>query len=138
MQWSAALRDGGRLSLVVLSVAGLVLAVLAGRLFRRLPGLGRLDRRQAAALALTGGALLLLGALLGSMNAQTQEIAALGRWGAGWRDSPLTVTGGMLAVGGLLAFAGRVAVWRGALAVLVLAGAGSASASHAFVRRFDR
>ena len=44
----------------------------------------------------------------------------------------------MLAVGGLLAFAGRVAVWRGALAVLVLTGAGSASASHGFVRHFDR
>jgi hypothetical protein len=145
LQWVAGVRGGGRPGLVVLAVAGLVLAVLAARLLRSLPGLVRLDRRQAAALSLTGGALLLLGALLGSENSQTQEIATAGRWGDGWRDSPLTAAGGMLALAGALTLASRAVlvrrpavVARAALVVLVLAGAVSAATGNAFELRAAR
>ncbi|WP_433369165.1 hypothetical protein ACQPZX_42965 [Actinoplanes sp. CA-142083] len=138
LQWGDALRDGGEVSRIVLGLAVLVLALLAARLFARLPQLPRLDRRQAGALAATGGAVLLLGGLLGSLNAQTQAFAADGRWGAGWRDGGLLAAGGGLLLAGLLALATRALVARVGLGVFVLVAAGTAAVNHAFAQATNR
>jgi hypothetical protein len=138
LQWYSALHGGGRLSLLVAAVAVLLLGVAAAGLFVRLPAAPRLDRRQAVTLVVTGAAALLLGTALGSVNVQPQEMAASGGWGAGWRDSPLTLAGGALLTAGLLTLVAGALVARTALAVLVLAGAVSTAASHAFTLREDQ
>ena len=138
LQWGDALRGAGPVSRVVLALALLACALLAARLIAELPGLPGLDRRQAAGLAASGAALLLLGALLGAANAQGQANVALGRWGFGWRDSGLTAAGAALVLAGLLALAAR-AVWcRAALAALVLTTAGTTAVNQAFTARADR
>ncbi|MFI5888845.1 hypothetical protein ACIA5D_01860 [Actinoplanes sp. NPDC051513] len=138
LQWGDALRDGGAVGQVVLGVAALVLALLAARLFAGLPGLPGLDRRQASALAAAGGAVLLLGGMLGSLNAQTQAFAAAGRWGAGWRDGGLLAAGGGLLLAGLLAFAARAVAARVALGAFVLLAAGTVAVNQAFAQAANR
>jgi hypothetical protein len=138
LQWGQALRGIDRPGVTVVVAAVLVFALLAARLLAELPGLPRPDRRQAAGLAAAGLAVLVLGALLGSLNTQVQAVAANGRWGIGWRDSGLTAAGGALGLAGLLGLAGRVAVARLALAGFALAAAGSAAANHAFAAAANR
>jgi hypothetical protein len=138
LQWGDALRDAGPVSRVVLGVSALVLALLAARLFAELPRLPRLDRRQAGTLAAGGGATLLLGALLGSLNAQTQAFAVDGWWGVGWRDGGVTAAGGALLLAGLLARSVRAVVARLALGAFVLAGAGTTAVNQAFALATNR
>jgi len=132
LQWGEAMRNAGPLSKVVFAVAVVALGVLAARVVAELPRLPGLDRRRAVRLVVAGGAVLLLGAVLGSINPQTQELARAGRWGLGWRDSGLTATGGALLVAGLLALAAPVVVSRVALVVLVLLGAGTTTVNQAY------
>ncbi|MFF5293421.1 hypothetical protein [Paractinoplanes globisporus] len=105
LQWGEALREAGPVGGVGVGAAAVALAVLAARLFAELPRLPGIDRSQAVRLAVAGGSALLFGALLGSINAQTQALAAHGRWGLGWRDSGITAAGGCLLLAGLLALA---------------------------------
>jgi hypothetical protein len=148
LQWGEALRNAEPVSRVVLIAAVAGCALLAVRLFAELPRLPRLDRGQATGLAAGGAALLLLGAVLGSVNGQGQEAAALGRWGLGWRDSGLTAAGGGLVLAGLLALAiqpavarptvARPVVARAALAAFALAAAGTTTANQAFALTGNR
>jgi hypothetical protein len=138
LQWGQALRDAEPVSRVVLIVSVVACVLLAARLFADLPRLPRLQRGQATGLAAAGAGLLLLGALLGSVNAQGQEFAALGRRGFGWRDSGLTAAGAGLVLAALLALAVRPVVARVALAMFALAAAGTATANHAFAQTNNR
>jgi len=138
LQWGEAMRDAGPLSKVVFGLAVVVLALLAARVFAELPRLPGLDRSRAVRLAVAGGSVLLLGAVLGSLNQQTQELAEAGRWGLGWRDSGLTAAGGAVLLAGLLALAARAVVTRVALVVLVLLGAGTTTANQAYGVGGDR
>jgi hypothetical protein len=138
LQWGQALRGAGPLSTVVFGVAVVVLGLLAARVFVELPRLPGLDRRRAVRLAVAGGSVLLLGAVLGSVNPQTQALAEAGRWGMGWRDSGLTAAGGALLVAGLLGLAVRAVVARAALVVLVLLGAGTTTVNQAYAVGGDR
>lgn len=138
LQWGEAMRDAGPPSKVVFGVAAVVLALLAVRAFAEVPRLPGLDRPRAVRLAVAGGSVLLLGAVLGSINPQTQELAEAGRWGLGWRDSGLTAAGGALLLAGLLALAGRAVVTRVALVVFVLLGAGTTTVNQAYAVGGDR
>ena len=138
LQWGEAMRDAGPLGKVVFGVAVVVLALLAARVFAELPRLPGLDRPRAVRLAVAGGSVLLLGAVLGSINPQTQALAEAGRWGLGWRDSGLTAAGGALLLAGLLALAVRAVATRVALVVLVLLGAGTTTVNQAYAVGGDR
>ncbi|WP_433297008.1 hypothetical protein ACQP2F_39875 [Actinoplanes sp. CA-030573] len=139
LQWGEALRnDAQPVSKVVLAVSLVVFAALAARLFAGLPRLPRLDRGQAAGLAAGAGALLVLGALLGSVNEQGQMAAAAGRWGVGWRDSGLTAAGGALLLTALPALVTRRFASRTALVALTLAGAGTAAVNQSFTQTSNR
>ena len=58
------------------------LHVIEGEL---LPRMSPVDRRAAGALAVTALGLLSLGAALGALNADVQQIVAAHRWGQGWQ-----------------------------------------------------
>jgi hypothetical protein len=77
-------------------LALLLLGVLAWRAHADLPRLAEVTRRQALALAVVAGTILLLGATLAALNAEVQAFAKSGQWGQGWRDSALTTVGGSL------------------------------------------
>ena len=138
LQWGEALRHAGPVGMAMVAVSLAVIGLLAVPLFANLPRLPRLDREQAVRLAAAGGSALLLGALLGSLNTQTQVLAAAGRWGLGWRDSGLTAAGGVLLSAGLLGLAVRAAVARAALAVFVLTAAGTTAVNHAYALAVNR
>ncbi|WP_430783946.1 hypothetical protein [Actinoplanes sp. G11-F43] len=134
LQWRAATTgaDGtwlwGLVPVVVLIVLG-VLAVRTGKLLRQAP---RPANRELAGLAAVALVILLSGALLATLSVAVRA-AMTGRelWEQGWRDSALTVPGGMLlTVALLLMTRRRIAI--GILAATVLWGTVSATANHAY------
>src|SRR5262249_5049500 len=115
LMWESTVRGG--LSGVVLILALAALAALAAFAVRDLRRLSAVDRPAAAAVVVTAFALVVLGAGLGALNGDVQQIVAAGRWGQGWRDSAVTMPAGAL----LLAGAGHLFRPRRAMpAVLVL------------------
>jgi hypothetical protein len=48
-----------------------------------------------------------LGAAMGSLNADVQQLVATGRWGHGWRDSAVTTTAGALLLVAVVHFVRR-------------------------------
>jgi hypothetical protein len=135
LEWQSAVRGSHHPwpSGVVLVAAFVAFALLARHALRDLPRLGGVPVPAAAALALAALALVVLGAALGSLNADVQRLAAAGRWGQGWRDSAVTIPAGAL----LLAAASHLArprrVLLAGLVVLLAAGATvSATANKRF------
>ncbi|GAA0458264.1 hypothetical protein Ade02nite_07560 [Paractinoplanes deccanensis] len=127
--WQAAVRGGSPrpwLFGVVLVTAVVVLAALARHALRDLPRLSAVDRRPAAALAVVAVTAVLLGAGMGSLNADVQRMTV---WGLGWRDSAVTTTAGGLIVVAALLLAARRRRWVLVAAVVVLAGATAVSAA---------
>ncbi|GIE93658.1 hypothetical protein [Paractinoplanes rishiriensis] len=133
LMWQTAARGRGWLGGVVLILALLVLVVLVVQAIRDLPGLSTVDRPAAAALAVSAAALVALGAGLGSLSIDVQDIVAAGRWGQAWRDSAVTMPAGALLLAGL---AHLVRPRPVVLAGLVLLLAGTASVSAAANKRF--
>ncbi len=135
LMWQSAVRGSHRpwLSGVVLVLAFVALAALAVAALRDLRRLSAVDRPAAAALVVAAFALVVLGAGLGALNADVQQIVAAGRWGQGWRDSAVTMPAGAL----LLAGAGHlVRPRRVLLAGLVLLLAAGATVSATANKRF--
>jgi len=135
LMWQSAVRGSHRpwLSGVVLVLAFVTLAALAVAAVRDLRRLSAVDRPAAAALVVAAFALVVLGAGLGALNADVQQIVAAGRWGQGWRDSAVTMPAGAL----LLAGAGHlVRPRRVLLAGLVLLLAAGATVSATANKRF--
>ncbi|MBM2617582.1 hypothetical protein JIG36_18675 [Actinoplanes sp. LDG1-06] len=125
LQWRAALAGGG-IGGLVLIVALIVLGLLAWHAIRDLPRLSQVGRRAALALVLTAGTLVVLGAAMGSLNADVQQLVTAGKWGHGWRDSAVTTTAGaLLLAGGVHLVRKR---WVVLTAVLLLAAAATVSA----------
>jgi hypothetical protein len=126
LMWSAA---HGRWSAgVVPAVALLVLAAVAGQTLRELPRLAEPGRGGAWALIVVAGALVLLGATLGALNLDVQQIVAAHRWGQGWRDSSVTMPAGALLIAALVHLRpGRRPVLI--VAIVLLTGAATASAT---------
>jgi hypothetical protein len=88
-------------------LALLVLGALASRAVRDLPRLTPVGRRETYGLAGAAGVLLVLGATLGSLNVDVQNLVAQHRWGQGWRDTAVTaVAGGMALTAVLLGWSG--------------------------------
>ena len=127
LMWQAAAH--GRWPVGVVPVAALlVLAAVAAQVLRELPRLGDPGRGGARALIVVAGALVLLGATLGALNPDVQQIVAAHRWGQGWRDSSVTMAAGALLLAGL------VHLWPGrrrvlVVAIVLLAGAATTSAT---------
>ncbi|NMO52570.1 hypothetical protein HH310_15380 [Actinoplanes sp. TBRC 11911] len=131
LMWRGAITGGSTRPWVagaVLAGALLVLALLALLAIRDLPRLSAVGRRSALALAVTGGALVALGATLGSLNVDVQRMVASGNWGQGWRDSAVTSTAGALVVAAAVPML-RGRKWLPALLIVLLAGAGTVSAT---------
>jgi len=136
LMWSAAVHGGSHrpwLAGVVPLVALLALAALAAHAVRDLPRMSPVDRRAAAALTATAIGLLVLGAALGALNADVQQIVAAHRWGQGWRDTATTAPAGAL----LIAAAAHLMPPRrwlltGLIGVLALGGTVSAAAGKRF------
>ncbi|MFI5931313.1 hypothetical protein [Actinoplanes sp. NPDC051494] len=137
-QWAEATRGrtpGYLVGLLALVLLGL-LALGTARELRALPGAGR---RPALAVAAVAGAALILGAAMAAGSGDMQQAAAAGRWGLGWRDGALATVAGPLTLLSLLTALGAALPRRpsgaggvaavGLLAVLVVAGAGSAAAN---------
>ena len=127
LMWSAA-AHGRWLGGVVPVVALIVLAVAAGQALRELPRLTDPGRGGARALIVVAGTLVLLGAILGALNPDVQQIVAAHRWGQGWRDSSVTMAAGALLIAALvhlLPARRRVLV----VAIVLLAGAATVSAA---------
>ncbi|HEX2300630.1 MAG TPA: hypothetical protein VHH34_19350 [Pseudonocardiaceae bacterium] len=114
-------------------LALIVLAWLGRRAIRDLPALSTVERAPAMRLAAAAGALLLLGATLGALNADVQGIVAAGRIGQGWRDTAVTAGAGALALTAL-AHAGwaRRRVLAGIVVVLALAAVASTAANQRY------
>lgn len=134
LQWRAATGDGtgNWLRGVVPVVAIVLLVALAVRTRAVLGGAVRPDNRELTGLTAVAVVIIACGALLATLSVAVR--AALNGaqlWEQGWRDSALTVPGGMLLVVSLLLLTGRRAV-TGALVVLVLCGAVSATANRAY------
>jgi hypothetical protein len=120
LMWRSATQGAHRPWLfgAVTVLALLVLGGLAWRTIRDLPALTPVSRRQAAGVAAVAGAALLLGATLGSLNADVQTLVAHHRWGQGWRDTAVTAAAGAVLLAALLhGLAGR----RVAILVLLFA-----------------
>nr|WP_296068202.1 hypothetical protein [uncultured Actinoplanes sp.] len=101
LMWRGAVTGGSSrpwLGGVVLIAALVILGLLAWQAVRDLPRLPAVDRRAAVAVAATGGVLVALGAVMGSLNVDVQQMVTAGRWGLGWRDSAVTTTAGGLVV----------------------------------------
>ncbi|MFI5888853.1 hypothetical protein ACIA5D_01900 [Actinoplanes sp. NPDC051513] len=133
LEWQSAVRGGGALSALVLSLALAALALLAWVAIRDLRRLETVGRPSATALVLVAVALVALGAGLASLSADVQQLVAAHRWGQGWRDTAVVAPGGAL----LLVAAAHLARPRrlllGALiAVLVAAAAVSATTNKRF------
>jgi hypothetical protein len=100
---------------------------------RDLPRLSPVDRRAAGALTAIALALLVLGAALGALNADVQQIVAAHRWGQGWRDTASTAPAGAL----LIAAAAHLMspkrwLLTGLIGVLAVGGTLSAAANKRF------
>jgi hypothetical protein len=136
LMWSSAVHGGSHrawLTGVVLLLALVTLAGLAVHGVRDLPRLSPTRRTDALALTATALALLLLGAGLGALNADVQQIVAAHRWGQGWRDTASTAPAGAL----LIAAAAHLIPpkrWLPAalIGVLALGGTVSAAANKRF------
>ena len=100
-------------------LALLVLGALAWHAIRDMPCLAPVSRRAAYGLAGGTGVLLLLGAALGSLNADVQHLVVQHRWGQGWRDSAVTTVAGGIALTAVLL--GRSGPRRRAGLVILLA-----------------
>ncbi|GID25750.1 hypothetical protein [Paractinoplanes brasiliensis] len=132
LMWRAATAGGSArpwLGGTVLVVALIVLGLLARHAIRDLPRLSRVSGRAALALALTAGALVLLGAAMGSLNADVQHLVTGGKWGWGWRDSAVTTTAGALLVAAALHLVRKRGVVLIAVVLLALTAAVSAAAN---------
>jgi hypothetical protein len=141
LMWRSAVHGGSHrpwLAGVVPVLALLVLGALAWRAARDLPRLSTVDRRAAGALVVVAGTLVLLGAALGALNADVQQIVAAHRWGQGWRDTAVTAPAGalLIAAAAHLVPRSRGAGGRWALTVLVAVLAGAAAVSAAADKRF--
>jgi hypothetical protein len=136
LMWPSAVAGGSHrpwLGGVVLLLALVVLAALAVHAVRDLPRLSPVDRPAAFSLLVTALTLLVLGAALGALNADVQQIVAAHRWGQGWRDTASTAPAGALvlvAVAHLLS--PRRWVLTALIAVLALGGTVSAAANKRF------
>jgi hypothetical protein len=136
LMWQSAVRGGSHrpwFTGVVLLLALVVLAALAVHAVRDLPRMSRVDGRAALALTLVAAALLVLGAGLGALNADVQQIVAAHRWGQGWRDTASTAPAGAL----LIAAAAHLMSPRrwllaALIGVLALGGTVSAAANKRF------
>ncbi|MEV4638562.1 hypothetical protein AB0J80_14535 [Actinoplanes sp. NPDC049548] len=132
LQWHEATRGthGSWVVGLLPALALLTLALLAVGTATDLRQLPPVDRRAVAAVAVSAGTILVLGAVLAAANGDMQAAASAGRWGLGWRDSGVTAAAGApVLLGCVLA----VARWRhtpaALLALLVLTAAGSAAAN---------
>ena len=121
--WRAAVGERSLPAGAVLVAALLILGALAWHTIRELPRLSVVGRRAATALVVVAATAVLLGAGLGALNADVQQLVASGRWGTGWRDSAVTTAAGAM----LLVAAAHLAPRRGwlpaVLVVLLAAGA---------------
>jgi hypothetical protein len=99
-------------------VALLALGWLVLRAARDLPRLTPVTRRQAYGVAAVAFAALLLGAALGSLNADVQALVIRHRWGQGWRDTAITAAAGAILLTAIL----HVVVRRRLVAVLIVLG----------------
>jgi hypothetical protein len=99
-------------------VALLALGWLVLRAARDLPRLTPVTRRQAYGVAAVAFAALLLGAALGSLNADVQALVTRHRWGQGWRDTAITAAAGAILLTAIL----HVVVRRRLVAVLIVLG----------------
>jgi hypothetical protein len=103
LMWPAATHGHPRWIVgLVFLLALIVLAALAVHAARDLRRLSPVDKRAAGALAVTAAALLLLGAALGALNADVQQIVAGHRWGQGWRDTAVTAAAGAVLLAAVL------------------------------------
>jgi hypothetical protein len=99
-------------------VALLALGWLVLNAARDLPRLTPVTRRQAYGVAAVAFAALLLGAALGSLNADVQALVTRHRWGQGWRDTAITAAAGAILLTAIL----HVVVRRRLVAVLIVLG----------------
>jgi hypothetical protein len=102
------------------AVAAAVLLVPAWRALRAMPRLAVTDRGQALALAGVAATVLVLAAVVASLNVWMQQAATRGHYGTGWRDSALTTVGGGLLVLALVAAIPWCRRWIGAAALTAL------------------
>ncbi|BEL11778.1 hypothetical protein Q0Z83_099690 [Actinoplanes sichuanensis] len=134
LQWRAA-TDAGTGDWwrgVVPVVAVVLLAGLAVRTHVVLRETARPDRRALTGLAAVAVVIIACGALLATLSVAVRAaMSGTQLWEQGWRDSALTVPGGMLLVVSLSLLAGRRAT-VGALVALVLCGTVSATANRAY------
>ena len=137
LMWRAAAPRGSWLGGLVLLVAVLVIGWLAWQAIRDLPRLSRVGRRAALALAATAGTSVLLGAGMGSLNADVQQLVASGRWGYGWRDSAVTTTAGALLLVGLIHLVRNRWATGVLVATIVLFGAAATVSAAANKRQRD-
>jgi hypothetical protein len=100
LAWGSATKGAHRPWLLgaVTVLALVVLAALAWRAVRDLPRLTPVGSREAYGLAGAAVVLLMLGATLGSLNADVQNLVAQHRWGQGWRDTAVTAAAGGIAL----------------------------------------
>ncbi|MDI6097646.1 hypothetical protein QLQ12_03395 [Actinoplanes sp. NEAU-A12] len=134
LQWRAATgtATGPWLRGVIPVVAILLIGALAVRTLRVLPKTARPDRRSLAGLAALAVVVLACGALLATLSVAVRAaMSGAELWEQGWRDSALTVPGGMLLAVALALLGGRRAAVA-ALAALILCGAVSATANRAY------
>jgi hypothetical protein len=134
LQWQAATEatPGPWLRGVIPVVAFLLIGVLALRTAKVLPKAWVPDRTASLALAALAAVVLACGALLATLSVAVRAaMSGHQLWEQGWRDSALTIPGGMLLAVALLALTGRRAA-AGLLAALVVCGAVSATANRAY------
>jgi hypothetical protein len=136
LMWQSAVHGGSHqpwFTGVVLLGALVVLGALAVHAVRDLSRLSPVDRGAALALSLTAAALLVLGAGLGALNADVQQIVAAHRWGQGWRDTASTEpAGALLIVAAAHLMSPRRWLLTGLIGVLALGGTVSAAANKRF------
>jgi hypothetical protein len=118
---------------IVPVLALVVLALLARRAIRDLPGLSMVDRGTALRLAAAAFALLVLGATLGALNGDVQDIVGRGRWGQGWRDTAITAVAGAIVLVALLhAWSARRLAAAGVVVLLALSATLSTAANQRY------
>ena len=136
LMWPVAVHGGSHrpwLGGVVMLLALALFAALAVHAVRDLRRMSPVDRRSAAALTAAAVALLVLGATLGALNADVQQLVAGHHWGTAWRDTAVTGPAGAL----LIAAAGHLPPRRRwLLAALIALLACGATVSAAADKRF--
>jgi hypothetical protein len=134
LAWYSATQDAHRpwVPGAVAMLALLVLGTLAWRAVRDLPRHAPVGRRAAYGLAAAAGVLLLLGATLGSLNADVQNLVALHRWGQGWRDSAVTAVAGGIALTAVVLARSGPRRRAGLVVVLALAATVSTAANKTY------